>query len=77
MLPAQPFPSPAHGPPQATDKPEFLTSMSIQDDAVIVINAQGIIMMVSQVGAACARVLIHGAQASRPWRLPACCARHA
>lgn len=52
----QPFPP--RGPPQATDKPEFLTSMSIQDDAVIVINAEGTIMMVSQVRAPCALVLM-------------------
>ncbi|GFR45040.1 hypothetical protein Agub_g6410 [Astrephomene gubernaculifera] len=33
---------------QAVDKPEFLTSMSLQNDAVIVIDAEGIILMVSQ-----------------------------
>nr|ACF39778.1 PAS domain sensory protein FXL1 [Chlamydomonas reinhardtii] len=32
----------------SADKPEFLTSMSMEDDAVIVINAEGTIMMVSQ-----------------------------
>ncbi|KAG2434419.1 hypothetical protein HYH02_012249 [Chlamydomonas schloesseri] len=32
----------------AADKPEFLTSMSMEDDAVIVINAEGTIMMCSQ-----------------------------
>ncbi|PNW76743.1 hypothetical protein CHLRE_11g469500v5 [Chlamydomonas reinhardtii] len=32
----------------STSKPEFLTSMSIQDDAVVVINAEGTIMMTSQ-----------------------------
>ncbi|KAG2443479.1 hypothetical protein HXX76_001832 [Chlamydomonas incerta] len=32
----------------AANKPEFLTSMSMEDDAVIVINAEGTIMMVSQ-----------------------------
>ncbi|KAG2446966.1 hypothetical protein HYH02_008120 [Chlamydomonas schloesseri] len=32
----------------SSSKPEFLTSMSIQDDAVIVINAEGTIMMTSQ-----------------------------
>ncbi|KAG2443454.1 hypothetical protein HXX76_001811 [Chlamydomonas incerta] len=32
----------------SNDKPEFLTSMSMEDDAVIVINAEGTIMMVSQ-----------------------------
>ncbi|GLI60701.1 hypothetical protein VaNZ11_002794 [Volvox africanus] len=30
------------------DKPEFLTSMSLEDDAVVVIDAEGTIMMVSQ-----------------------------
>ncbi|KAG2482499.1 hypothetical protein HYH03_018574 [Edaphochlamys debaryana] len=33
---------------QSADKPEFLTSMSMEDDAVIVIDAEGTIMMVSQ-----------------------------
>ncbi|GLI70439.1 hypothetical protein VaNZ11_015349 [Volvox africanus] len=33
---------------QASHKPEFLTSLSLLDDAVVVINAEGIIMMVSQ-----------------------------
>ncbi|KAG2494774.1 hypothetical protein HYH03_007018 [Edaphochlamys debaryana] len=33
---------------QAADKPEFLTSMSMDDDAVIVIDSVGTIMMVSQ-----------------------------
>ena len=32
----------------AADKPDFLTSMSMEDDAVIVINAEGTIMMCSQ-----------------------------
>ncbi|KAG2443224.1 hypothetical protein HYH02_009297 [Chlamydomonas schloesseri] len=32
----------------SADKPDFLTSMSMEDDAVIVINAEGTIMMVSQ-----------------------------
>ncbi|KAG2432252.1 hypothetical protein HXX76_009170 [Chlamydomonas incerta] len=32
----------------SASKPEFLTSMSIQDDAVVVINAEGTIMMTSQ-----------------------------
>ncbi|GLC73343.1 hypothetical protein PLESTF_001365300 [Pleodorina starrii] len=32
----------------SASKPEFLTSMSMEDDAVIVINAEGQIMMVSQ-----------------------------
>ncbi|EFJ47903.1 hypothetical protein VOLCADRAFT_104960 [Volvox carteri f. nagariensis] len=30
------------------DKPDFLTSMSLEDDAVVVIDAEGTIMMVSQ-----------------------------
>ncbi|EFJ46271.1 hypothetical protein VOLCADRAFT_93382 [Volvox carteri f. nagariensis] len=34
---------------QATEKPDFLTSLSLLDDAVVVINAEGTIMMVSQV----------------------------
>ncbi|KAG2486667.1 hypothetical protein HYH03_014722 [Edaphochlamys debaryana] len=33
---------------QSAGKPEFLTSMSMEDDAVIVIDAEGTIMMVSQ-----------------------------
>ncbi|KAG2482503.1 hypothetical protein HYH03_018578 [Edaphochlamys debaryana] len=33
---------------QSADKPEFLTSMSMEDDAVIVIDSVGTIMMVSQ-----------------------------
>ncbi|GLI61938.1 hypothetical protein VaNZ11_004468 [Volvox africanus] len=32
----------------SASKPEFLTSMSMEDDAVVVINAEGTIMMVSQ-----------------------------
>lgn len=31
------------------DKPDFLMSMSLEDDAVVVIDAEGTIMMVSQV----------------------------
>lgn len=31
-------------------KPDFLTSMSVEEDAVVVIDAEGTIMMVSQVG---------------------------
>jgi hypothetical protein len=42
--------SPAHPPQGSTTRPEFLTSMSMEDDAVIVINSEGAIMLVSQVG---------------------------
>ncbi len=38
---------------QAANKPEFLTSLSLVDDAVVVINATGSIMMVSQVRRRC------------------------
>ena len=51
-------------------KPDFLTSMSMEDDAVIVINAEGTIMMCSQVRA-CVRACVRPYYSTARCYLPA------
>lgn len=46
LLPSPPLPQPQLA---GADKPEFLTSMDLHEDACIVINAEGIILMANSV----------------------------
>ncbi len=56
----------------AADKPDFLTSMSMED-AVVVINAEGTILMVSQVGAKRGCSVVHAMTAAAGLRAATGC----